>query len=372
MQDLGREFRPEFTVPGANLRDVLEERGIKVVEFAQRCGRPTKTISEIISGDTSITPETALQFERVLGKPSAELWVRWEASYRLKLAEEQESKKLIKLYDWAKSFPYKSLAARGYIELKDDKVEFVRELLKFFGVNDLTSWANLSFGQDRAVTFRKAKKHEGNNHAISAWLRVGALKARSVNANPYDEKKFRAKLTEFRCLTNLNRNEFEPKLIELCRDCGVILVIEDEMPGTRLSGAARWLTKDRPLIQLSTRYAHEDQFWFSFFHEVAHILLHSKKSLFVDEDNKGEDGDIEREADMFAEQCLLPKQVLDSFYKEYGLPGSRPAPHNEKNIREFAKKVGVSPGIVFAQMRRRYPNLYNNALGKKLIRNIRT
>lgn len=370
LQSTGRPFRPQFTSPGLNLKDILDDRGIKVVEFAQRCGRPTKTISEIISGDTSITPETALQFERVLEKPTAETWMTWEASYRLKLAEDKENRKLKGLYKWAKEFPYKALAERGHITIKEDEASFVKELLQFFGVSGLEPWDNLPLGQDRTVAYRKAKSHSGNEKAVSAWLRIGVLKANKIKTPSFDEKRFKKVLPDIRSLTLLSREEFEPKLFELCQTAGVALVIEDELPGTCLSGAARWLTKDKALIQLSTRYAHEDQFWFSFFHEVGHILLHSKKSLFLDEDG-GVDGDVEREADQFAVNCLLPPRLLDSFYDTYGQVGSRPGPHNEDNIREFADAVGVSPGIVFAQMRRRYKNLYKSPLGKKLIRKIR-
>ena len=41
------------------------------------------------------------------------------------------------------------------------------------------------------------------------------------------------------------------------------------------------------MIQLSARHKSDDHLWFSFFHEAAHVLLHSKKSVFVDELNGG-------------------------------------------------------------------------------------
>jgi HTH-type transcriptional regulator / antitoxin HigA len=33
---------------------------------------------------------------------------------------------------------------------------------------------------------------------------------------------------------------------------------------------------------LSFRYKTNDHFWFSLFHELAHLLLHGKKSLFLE------------------------------------------------------------------------------------------
>jgi len=363
-------FRPEYPSPGEYLKDILDNRGMKVVGFAQRCGRPTKTISEIISGDTAITPETALQFQHVLGKPTAETWLNWEASYRLKLAAQKEEEDLSQHYEWAKKFPWKELVERGTIASTNNEIEFVKEILSFFGVSNLKAWENLNLGQERAISFRKAGKHLGKDVSVAAWLRIGDIRAAQIETKKYDEKRFKAILPNIRPLTFLKREEFEPQLVDMCSDCGVALVIENELEGTRLSGAARWLTKDKAFIQLSTRYSMEDQFWFSFFHEAAHILLHSKKSLFIDEDEEQGDS-IEKEADDFAGNCLLPKRTLDSFYEEYGYPGSRPAPHKEENIRAFAEKVGVSPGIAFAQMQRRYKNLYRSPLNKVLKKSIR-
>jgi hypothetical protein len=87
--------------------------------------------------------------------------------------------------------------------------------------------------------------------------------------------------------------DFE-SMVRLCARSGVPLVLMPEMPGTRASGAARWLSPAEGLIQLSLRHTRDDHFWFSFFHEAAHLLLHSKKATFVT--NAGEqDQELEDE-----------------------------------------------------------------------------
>ena len=81
------EYRPDYAVPpGWVLEERLEAQGISQAEFARRCGRSPKLISEIISGKASLEPATALQFERVLGV-DASLWLGIEAAYRLQLGE---------------------------------------------------------------------------------------------------------------------------------------------------------------------------------------------------------------------------------------------------------------------------------------------
>ena len=132
------------------------------------------------------------------------------------------------------------------------------------------------------------------------------MDAREIACQPYDEKKFRVLLPHLRVLTA--SSDPRQELQHLCAKCGVAVVFVPEVPGkqgTRLCGAARWLTPEKALIQLSGRYKDNGSFWFTFFHEAAHILLHSKKAFFVD-DKIGEGADVqEAEADDFARNLLL-------------------------------------------------------------------
>src|SRR5205085_1313919 len=68
---------------------------------------------------------------------------------------------------------------------------------------------------------------------------------------------------------------------QICSEVGVALVIVPELPGTRLSGCARWLNDSHALVGMTTRYKKDDQLWFTFFHEIGHILLHRDRLTFV-------------------------------------------------------------------------------------------
>src|SRR5690348_5577107 len=88
------EFAPRYaSPPGDTLLEALEERGMSQAELADRAGRPKKTINEIIKGRAEITPETALQFEYVLGIP-AHFWNNRERRYREALARLNEEERL--------------------------------------------------------------------------------------------------------------------------------------------------------------------------------------------------------------------------------------------------------------------------------------
>ena len=115
-----------------------------------------------------------------------------------------------------------------------------------------------------------------------------------------------------------------------------------EFEETHLSGVTRWLTPDKALVLMSLRYKTNDHFWFTFFHEAAHILLHGKKEIFIDE-AEGFDSDKENEANRFARNMLIPEDEYNKF-----TAGKPLYPVN--NIRAFAKSIRVHAGIVVGRL----------------------
>jgi HTH-type transcriptional regulator/antitoxin HigA len=91
--------------PGITLREKLEELRITPKEFAIRTGKPIKTISNVLNGKSSITPEMAVQFEKVLNIP-ASFWMAKQANYNEYIAREKEKEELNESIEWSKKFPY--------------------------------------------------------------------------------------------------------------------------------------------------------------------------------------------------------------------------------------------------------------------------
>ena len=119
------------------------------------------------------------------------------------------------------------------------------------------------------------------------------------------------------------------------------LAVVRPLPKTALSGAAWWINPRRPIIQLSARHKSDDHLWFSFFHEAAHILLHSKKDVFVDEKN-GDGSDLEAEANAWAANVLVPKKAWANF-----VAGS---PNSEQEVLTFADQQEIAPGIIVGRL----------------------
>lgn len=161
-------------------------------------------------------------------------------------------------------------------------------------------------------------------------------------------------------MTTTGPDHFGPKLKQRCADAGVALVLIGELPGTRLSGAARWLNPYKAIIQLSLRHKSNDHFWFSFFHEAAHILKHAKKQLYLDDINSG-NTELEEEANLFARNLLIPVKA----YREF----SKAVTYSANSIQRFAEQVGIAPGIVVGRLQhdKKIPFNYFNELKRKFI-----
>ncbi|MGD8717716.1 MAG: ImmA/IrrE family metallo-endopeptidase [Candidatus Zixiibacteriota bacterium] len=352
------EYEPEVvTPPGETLLETMALRGFTQEDFAARTGRTPKTINEIVKGKAPITTDTALQFERVLGVP-AEFWNNRERKYRESLARAEERGRLEEEVEWLSQFPVNAMIKLGWLRKSSDKVEQLRELLNFLGVASPKSWDR--FFSRMQVAFRKPATLKADPVALAAWLRKGDIDAQNITCRPYDRTGFRRALTQVRALTTLNPGEFKGRIVEICAACGVAVVFVPELPKIRVSGATRWFSPKKAIIQVNLRYKTDDHFWFTFFHEAGHVLLDSKKEIFVDSGKS--EGDDEVEANRFATECLIPRAALRAF-----MTSTRRI--SKEAIIRFAREQGVAPGIVVGQLQHAgyLPYNYCNSLKRKFV-----
>ena len=242
--------QPDFvTPPGDTLQEMLEERGMSQTELGQRIGRPLKTINGIIKGHKAITAETALQFEKAFGVP-ARFWLAREQDYREFLARQAENKALQAHQAWVDRFPIAKMQTLGWLPQITDRAQLLVALLQFFGIAHPDSWEDIWHGC--LVNYRKTPAFASDDYALSVWLRQAEIEAQEIYIAPYDEAAFRKLLVEkIRPLTCQTPEQFYPQLVALCAAVGVAVVALPQVDGARVSGAARWLAKDKALIQLS-------------------------------------------------------------------------------------------------------------------------
>lgn len=349
-------YEPDYAVPpGATLRDTLDELGISQRDLADRTGLSTKTVNQVVQGVAPLTHDTALKLEQATGVP-ARMWNNLEANYREHLARIRHDERLAEQVDWVDDLPVQALRAAGIVtNTKRDRVGLLKEVFAFFGVTDREAYETV-WGEPVAA-FRQSPTLRSDQVAVAAWLRRGELEACSVRCAPYEDDAFRDAVDEARALMNEQPEQWWPLIVRSFSQAGVALVLVPEVKGARASGASRWLTPHKAVIQLSLRYTWEDQFWFSLFHETCHVLKHSKKAVFVS--NGDPDDPYEHEANLFAARTLIPQEFEDDLLSIGQLA----------EVKPFARKVGVPSGVIVGRLQRE--KVFPYSVGNKLRRQFR-
>ena len=350
-------FEPDWAVPpGETLEETIDALGMSQVELAHRAGLTPKTINQIVKGKAPVTPATALALEKVTEIP-ARFWNNLERDYQEGRAKSAERERLEAEIDMLAQVPVAQLVKRGVIAGTKDKAEQLRRVLTFFGVADRASWEDkwltfdAGFRQSKASKADpgasaawlrmgeiEAKKPKVDPGALAAWLRIGEIEAKKMKCEPFSGRGFRSALRDIRGMTLLDPEDYAPRMVERCAMNGVALVFVPEIAGARAWGACRWLAPAKAMIQLSLRYKWEDHFWFSFYHEAGHLLLHGKRVTFIE--SGGGDSKLESEADRFAGRFLIPRNHEKELNRLTALAG----------IQAFAARIGVHPGIVVGRL----------------------
>jgi len=342
-------FEPMWaTPPGATVLDVLQERGWAVGQLAKEIHRDLHDVSRLLYGLAPLDANWAESLARVLGSTTS-FWLRREEQYRSDLKRLTTSKD--DAHDWLTALPLRDMVNFGWIERGRSADETHVNACAFLGVSTSTAFERKYERLIGASAYRKSSAFETKSMAVAAWLRQGEIEASAIDCLPWSEARLRASLDDIRALSRVDApNEFMPALQRILAACGVAVVAARAPEGCRASGATRFLTPQKALVQLSFRYLADDQFWFTVFHEIGHLLLHSHEELFLEglEERRPE---AEHEADGFALQTLFARvgvAALDSVNL------------TKFDIARLAKRAGTAPGVVVGQLQEKKRIPYNH------------
>jgi HTH-type transcriptional regulator / antitoxin HigA len=349
--------------PGEVVADYLEFQGWAQRDLARRTGLTPKTISEICNGKAPITAPTALALEKVLQRP-AHFWLNLQRQFDEAEARHHELAKSVQWIDWARKFPLKEMQKLRFLKAGRSEVD---ALLNFLGVSSPESWN--AVWSASAVAYRQTRKFTTSVESISAWVRETELVAAEIQTADFNEQVLRSSIEELRRLTRTRADQVLGSIQKTCAAAGVAVVLVPELPHCRISGCARWLSDKKALIGLTLRYKTDDQLWFTFFHELGHVLLHRKKKSFVLDNAAGDLSDkvvdpemqqYEGEANQFADDTLIPPAALGEFVRKNVF--------TSEDIHDFAEAVGVGPGIVVGRLQHEglLARHQGNALKQKL------
>ncbi len=342
--------------PGCYLKEYLEELEMTQDEFAKRLGISGKQISLILSEDANITVDIAYKLSKMMGT-SAQLWLDLQAKYDTYLMEVQasmlydEEKKIYKMID------KKFLKQLKIIDENDDTFSAIEKLRTSIPVsslllliqNDIYSFCRTSVAKELTVE---------NVVCKNLWISLALQIAKKQETYSFNEKKILENIEEFRKMTLLPPDVFFPKMKEILGSCGVSLVLLPALKNANINGVVKWINNEKVMMALNTRCAYSDKFWFSFFHELKHVLQKTKRKMTIGEDsvNYLAEERLELEADLFAREILIPSVKLNQLTS-----------FTENSVIEFAKEINIHPGIVVGRLQKERKIGYNclNSLKEK-------
>ncbi len=327
--------------PGDTISELLEVNCMTQLDLADKTGINKKTINEIIKGKAPITTSTALKLEYVFDIP-ASFWNNLESSYRESLERKKDIESIKDDEKYLIKIPYSEMAKRNwdYIEETRDNSEKVINLRKFFSV------ASLAFDTElkRKLAFRKSNNDNFSIESLYCWLRYGEIQSNKNEYPIFNVEKLKNNAKIIRKLAKKPFLDVLDQIKSLLQECGIALVYEPHLKNTYVNGVSYKITADKAIIMISDRGKKDDILWFTLFHEIAHLIKHSKKEVFIDLEDS-EVTNIEIEADDYARNILIPDNVYNDFTKNRFM-------YNEKSIIDFSKEVDISPGIIVGRLQK--------------------
>ncbi|VVD60182.1 DNA-binding protein [Pandoraea communis] len=339
------DFLPAWAIPpGRTVSDLMESKGISLETLALSINLTKGELQELLQGRAFLTDAIADGLAKTIGA-SADFWLRREGQYREQAArlDMDVDANDAQYADLLRALPLRQMVEFGWIDLPVDKAGKIRKCLEFFGVPSVAAWRRTYGDYKEAAVFRTTEAHPENAPSTIAWLRRGEVVADAMVCNDWNPESFKKQLTKVRALTRLsNPAEFVPLLQKLCAEVGVAVVIAKAPTGCRASGATFFATPNKAVLLLSARYLSDDQFWFSFFHEAGHLVLHyDEKALILEISTGGPTSPKEEEANLFASDFLVPKHL------QARMPE---AAKSVRGIVRLARDAGISNGIVVGQL----------------------
>lgn len=328
--------------PGYYIADIIADMEISQAEFAARMGTTAKTLSQLINGQANISNDLAKKLSVMLGT-SVSVWQNLQNTYDKKLIEIQQAKDFEAQAELAREIDYKYFVDVIGLPTARNINDKVANLCKFFKVADL----RIMLKPDFLVNFRSSSSCNSEKNIINsrAWIQTAINISKSVETKPYNAGKLKGYLPELRSMTVKKPEDFLSRMREIFAECGIAFVLLPHLKNSGVNGAVKWVSEDRVVLAMNNRGLDADKFWFSLFHEIKHVIQQKIKTVFISstvEEMMDIDNNLEIEADKFAMNYLI--SPMD--YKR--LAPTRYISDDE--IVEFAKSIGIHPGIVAGRL----------------------
>lgn len=328
--------------PGYYIADIIEDMSITQAEFATRMGTTTKTLSYLINGQANISNDLAKKLSVMMGT-SVEVWLNLQNTYDQKLIEIQKAKDYDEQKSLARLIDYKYFVDVVGIPAAKTINDKITNLCKYFMVADL----RIMLTPDFLVNYRTGISSVNEKNIINsrAWVQTAINFSQKIETEAYNAEKLKSYLPELRNMTIQKPEVFLPRMRYIFSECGVAFVLLPNLKNSGVNGAVKWINEDRVVLAMNNRRLDADVFWFSLFHEIKHVLQRKTKTTFISYSEKEMievNKQLEDDADNFASNYLIPTTALRKLSPTKYI--------SDDEIVEFAKSIGIHPGIVAGRL----------------------
>ena len=325
--------------PGETIKEVIEDRNMTQEELAIRTGYSAKHISEVISGKKSISSRFANSLEYALNIPT-EFWINLQGIYDKEVCELENINNIssteLEISNDLKDI-VKYCEKNNIMPCSSNKQITVLNLRKFLNVTDLNKIPSLPFQQ---MAFRGSKKNKVNIYVLHACKKICENLTEKISVvNSFDKEKLKLKYDDIKKTMFLPIDQMVEKLKEIFLDCGIVFEVVKHFTGAPVQGFIQ-KKDDKVILCMTIRQSFSDIFWFTLFHEIAHLVNEDFINQYVDYNFV--ESEAEKKADSFARNIL----INENDYKEFLQKG------NIKyiDIKNFASSQNVLPGIVIGRL----------------------
>lgn len=327
--------------PGEVLQEKLNKSGMSRKELAIRTSVTEKHISTVINGDRVISTAFARKLGYVF--ENATYWLKLQSEYdtdQLRIREEneitQEEIDILKpLHDIISYF-----IKQGYMYNNCGESSKVMQLRDFLQISNLTMIPKIPY--NAAYRAQLTSNIKVDPYVLFAWQRLCEKKTENLKVNrSVDREALRNNIARIKSLMFSNIESGIQELQHIFADCGIAFQVVQNFRGAPVQGFIKETVEGRLILCLTIRGKRADRFWFTLFHEIAHILNGDNNIKFVDFNSVP--GKTEELADCFARDTLIPPDE----YRKFVLRGNYTS---WESIQSFANAIGVKPFIVLGRL----------------------
>ena len=323
--------------PGETLAEVIEDRQMTQRELAIRTGMTEKHISTIIHGQKGISATFAKKLEYALGIETS-FWMNLQDNYDRELIEFEELNKITdKELDVLKRLKevIEVWSSFGWLDKMTSPAIKLLDLRRILGISNLLDIPKISY----AAAYRAKRKNANiDPYVLFAWQRMCELLTKNVAvAEKVNIQKLREKITDIKQVMFMRAAQIQQALLEIFSECGIAFMIVPNFTGAPVQGFIKESGDGALILCMTLRQKFADIFWFTLFHEVAHILNGDTKHMFIDFASVS--GEIEARADRLASEILINPKEYNAFVASQKYKSS-------SEIANFAASQNVKSYIV--------------------------